>query len=154
MNAMGSARDQRGYTLLEVLIAFTLLAIGLGLLLAILSDGLHSVANASDSTHATLYAKSMFDTLGADRRLQPGRSQGAFENNKYRWTLDITTFQPPDAAPPPNGPNHVDLNQAQGTVDPVMFRVLLQMQWGTAPGQVLRVETLRAYAPPPPGLQQ
>jgi general secretion pathway protein I len=140
MNAMTSARAQRGYTLLEVLIAFTLLAIGLGLLLAILSDGLRSVANASDSTRATLYAESMLDALGADRRLQPGRSAGAFENNKYRWTLDIATFQPPDAAPPPNGPNHVDL--------------LLQMKWGTAPGQNLRVETLRAYAPPPPGLQQ
>ena len=37
----------------------------------------------------------------------------------------------------------------QNFVDNVMYRVVLQMQWGArTSGQTLRVETLRAYAPP------
>jgi len=153
MTARTSARAQRGYTLLEVLIAFALLAIGLGLLLAILSGGVHSVANASASTQATLYAESLFDTLGADQRLQAGRSAGSFENGRYRWTLDITPFKPPVPAPARGDPNAIDPN-LQNFVDNVMYRVVLQMQWGErTSGQSLRIETLRAYAPPQ-GLQQ
>lgn len=144
---------QRGYTLLEVLVAFALLAIGLGLLLAILSGGVHAIANASDSTQATLYAESVLDTLGADQRLQPGRSTGIYENGRFRWTLDITPFKPPVPAPAQGDPNTADPN-LQNFVDNVMYRVVLQMQWGArTPGQTLRVETLRAYAPPQ-GLQQ
>jgi general secretion pathway protein I len=156
MNAVASARDQRGYTLLEVLVAFTLLAIGLGLLLAILSGGVRAVANASDTTRATLYADSMFATLGADKRLQAGHSAGILEGGKYHWTLDITPFVPPDAAPPPGQQGGIDPSQAQGVVDNVMVRVLLQMQWGGGgTGKTLRVETLRAYSPPQDaGLQQ
>ena len=150
---MNVRSSQRGYTLLEVLVAFALLAIGLGLLLAILSGGVRAVANASDSTRATLYAESVLDTLGADQRLQPGRSTGVYENGRYRWTLDITPFKPPVAAPAPGDPNTADPN-LQNFVDNVMYRVVLQMQWGArTPGQTLRIETLRAYAPPQ-GLQQ
>jgi len=150
------ASKQRGYTLLEVLVAFSLLAIGLGLLLAILSGGVRAVANASDSTQATLYAESVLDTLGADQRLQAGRSAGVYENGRYRWTLDITPFKPLVAAPARGDPNTQDPN-LQNFVENVMYRVVLQMQWGArGPGQTLRIETLRAYAPPqgPQGLQQ
>jgi general secretion pathway protein I len=152
-NRACAASNQRGYTLLEVLVAFALLAIGLGLLLAILSGGVRAVANASDSTKATLYAESVLDTLGADQRLQPGRSTGVYENGRYRWTLDITPFKPPVAAPARGDPNTADPN-LQNFVDNVLYRVVLQMQWGArGPGQTLRVETLRAYSPPQ-GLQQ
>ena len=139
--------SQRGYTLLEVLVAFTLLAIGLGLLLAILSGGVRSVARSSQSTRATLYAESMLNTLGADRRLQPGRSEGMFEQGRYRWTLDVTRFKPPVPTPARGDSYSADPNLLS-FVDNVMYRVVLQMQWGArGPDQTLRVETLRAYAP-------
>jgi general secretion pathway protein I len=142
-----TAHAQRGYTLLEVMVAFALLAIGLGLLLAILSDGVHSVARSSQTTQATLYAESLLDTLGADRRLQPGRSQGMFEQGRYRWTLDVAPFKPPIPTPARGDPYSADPN-VQTFVDNVMYRVVLQMQWGAfGPDQTLRVETLRAYAP-------
>ncbi len=149
--ARTNARAQRGYTLLEVLIAFALLAIGLGLLLSILSGGVRSVARASESTQASLYAENLFDTLGADRRLQPGRSSGAFENGRYRWTLDIVLFKPPIATPA-RGDALTANPDLQNFVDNVLYRIVLNVKWG-GPGQALRVETLRAYAPPQ-GLQQ
>lgn len=152
------ARAQRGYTLLEVLVAFTLLAIGLGLLLAILSGGVRSVARSSQSTQATLYAQSLLATLGADRRLQPGRSQGMFDRGRYRWTLDVSRFKPPVPTPARGDSYNADPN-LQSFVDNVMYRVVLQMQWGARgpdsrePDQTLRIETLRAYAPVQGGLQ-
>ncbi len=138
---------QRGYTLLEVLVAFALLAIGLGLLLAILSGGVHAVARASESTHATLYAESLLDTLGADQRLQPGRSQGVFEDGRYRWTLTITPFKPPIPAPVRGDPYTADPAQ-QNFAENVLMRAVLELQWGArGPDQTLHIETLRAYAP-------
>jgi general secretion pathway protein I len=105
------------------------------------------VANASDSTQAALYAESVLDTLGADQRLQPGRSTGLYENGRYRWTLDIAPFKPPVPARARVDPNTIDPSM-QNLVDNVMYRVVLQMQWGgRGPGQTLRIETLRAYAP-------
>ena len=152
------ARAQRGYTLLEVLVAFTLLAIGLGLLLAILSGGVRSVARSSQSTQATLYAQSLLDTLGTDRRLQPGRRQGMFDQGRYRWTLDVTRFKPPVPTPARGDSYSADPN-LQSFVDNVMYRVVLQVQWSSRgpdshePDQTLRVETLRAYAPVQGGQQ-
>jgi general secretion pathway protein I len=153
-----TAHAQRGYTLLEVMVAFALLAIGLGLLLAILSGGVRSVARSSQSTQATLYAESLLDTLGVDRRLQPGRSQGAFENGRYRWTLDIAPFKPP-VPTPARGDPYSTAPAVLSFADNVMYRVVLQMQWGARgsdshePEQTLRVETLRAYAPVQGGQQ-
>ena len=142
----GRAR-QRGYTLLEVLVAFALLAIGLGVLLAILSGGVHAVARASQSTQAALHAESILDTLGADRRLQPGHSEGLFEDGRYRWTLDIEPFTPPVPAPQQANPFTTNAG-TQDFAENVMVRVVLRMQWGDRGAeQSLRVETLRAYAP-------
>ena len=142
----------RGYTLLEVLVAFTLLAIGLGVLLAILSGGVRSIGRSTQSTQATLYARGLLDSLGADRRLRPGRSQGDFEQGRYRWTLDIERFQPP-LPTPAHGDPYSDPN-LQSANENLMYRVLLQMQFGARGAeQNLRVETLRAYAPPQVGAQ-
>ena len=130
-----------GFTLLEVLIAFSLLALGLGLLLAILSDGVRSVGRATESTRATLYAQGLLDSLGADQRLQPGRSQGEFEQGRYRWTLDIARF--PVALPAPAGDAGL-----QDPAENLLYRVVLQIRWGEGGGERrLQVETLRAYAP-------
>lgn len=138
----------RGYTLLEVLVAFTLLAIGLGILLSILSGGVHAIARSSDSTRASLYAESLFDSLGADQRLRPNsRMQGSFEGGRYRWTLDITRMPAPGAGPQPGGPPAAPAQP--GNADNVLLHVVLKMQWnGGGSGNTLQVDTLRAYAPP------
>ena len=141
------ASAAHGFTLLEVLIAFSLLAIGLGILLSILSSGVHAISRASDSTRASLYAQGLLDSIGVDKRLRPGRSQGAFENGRYRWTLDIAPLQTPAATPAPG--TQPGLAQAQGAPsENVMLQLILQMQWnGGGSGNSLRVDTLRAYAP-------
>lgn len=134
-----------GFTLLEVLVAFSLLALGLGLLLSILSGGVRSISTASDSTRASLYAQGLLDGLGADRRLQPGHAQGSFEGGRYSWTLDISAYRTPPPTPVPGAPpTDVTGNENQ------MLAIALVLKWGSGKGgRSLRVDTLRAYTAPP-----
>ena len=57
-------RAARGFSLLEVLMAFALLTVGLGILVAILGGGLLQVRQAGDATGATLHAQSLLDQVG------------------------------------------------------------------------------------------
>lgn len=145
----GGAASARGFTLVEVLVAFSLLAVALGILLSILSNGMHAVSRASDSTRASLYAESVFESLGADRRLRIGRTQGSFENRRYQWTLDVDPAPTPAPGRVAGGANPAIGPAITGPGENVLFHLVLQMQWnGGGSGNTLRVETLRAYAPP------
>ncbi len=60
-----SRRRQHGFTLLEVIVAFALLALALSLLLGSLSGASRQVRDSADSSRATLHAQSLLAQLGA-----------------------------------------------------------------------------------------
>lgn len=157
-----SRSGQRGYTLIEVIVAFALLAVGLGILLAILAGGVRQVAWAGQATRAALYADTLMSTLGADARLQAGQRRGEFEHGNYRWTMEIVRER--DPVPPPNVA--AGANQNKSTTPPLppeigdvnfhanqLYRIALELRWGDAPDQRLHIDSLRAYAPGPEQLQ-
>jgi general secretion pathway protein I len=153
---------QGGYTLIEVIVAFALLAVGLGLLLAILSGGVRQVAWAGQATHASLYADSLMSTLGADARLQAGQRRGTFEHGTYRWTMDIArdlTPLPVPGATDAANPNRSTAPSASPELGDVsyraneLYRVALDVRWGDAPDQHLHIDSLRAYTPGPEPVQ-
>jgi general secretion pathway protein I len=157
-----SRSGQRGYTLIEVIVAFALLAFGLGLLLAILSGGVRQVAWAGQATRAALYADTLMSTLGADARLQAGQRKGQFEHGNYRWTMDIVRDRVPVA--PTNAANTANQNKSATPPAPPemgdvtfrsneLYRIALELRWGDAPDQHLHIDTLRAYTPGPERLQ-
>jgi general secretion pathway protein I len=149
---MSAARrqSQRGFTLIEVIVAFAVLAMALGLLLGMLSRGLGQVKQAGNETEATLHAQSLLDTLGTLGPIAPGATDGDFEDGRYRWRLQVAETRDP-APPPPPAPGE-PLPPAQpptGLAVPVLYRVALDVQWGAAgPRQRLHFETLRLRAPP------
>lgn len=145
-------RRPRGFSLIEVLLAFSLLAASLGILIAILSSGLAQVKNAGDATEATLHAQSLLDELGVLEPIAPGRSEGELDRGRYRWDMDITEVEDPapltpadpDAAP-------VETVGLQAASPPVLYRVQLDLHWGEAGYErSLRFATLRARQPPAP----
>lgn len=75
-------RASGGFSLLEVLVAFVILALTLSVIMRIFSGGLRNVALADDYSHAVLLAESRIAELGA----QPieGEARGEFDG-KYRW---------------------------------------------------------------------
>ena len=97
-----SPRTQSGYTLIEVIVAFALLALALTLLLGTLSGAARQVGWAGDAGRAALHAQSLLDQQGISEPIQPGERTGEFDDGRYRWTLGVTPWT--DPALPPAGP--------------------------------------------------
>ena len=128
-----SRHAQRGFMLIEVIVAFALLALALSFLLGSLSSAARQIRIADQSGRATLHAQSLLAQVGVGEPLQPGRRQGSLEGGRYRWTMEVTPYADP-ARPP-------------GTaIDPAAPRLLelrLDMQWGDSAATRLQWRTLR-----------
>jgi len=84
---------QSGYTLIEVLVAFMILALALTVLLRIFSGGLRNVSVSSDYAIATLIAESRLAAAGIDVPLRPGETSGT-EGERFEWTVSVQDYQP------------------------------------------------------------
>lgn len=147
---------QRGFTLLEVLLAFALLAGASVLLLSILSNGLRDVADAERHGEAALHARSLMDNFGRMERLRPGGRSGQLDDGRYRWALEVQRAADPLPAPLPIPGEAESGPGADGIIDagePVLYRLELTLQWGEGgPKQTFRTSTLRALYPLPEDL--
>lgn len=80
---------QRGFSLLEILIAFSILALSLGILLKIFSSGVNTAQVAENYTIAVQIAESLMSQAGVAAPLQAGETSG-IEQDKYEWLLRVT----------------------------------------------------------------
>ncbi len=130
-------RAQRGYTLIEIIVAFAILALGLTLLLGTLSGATRQVRQAGDAGRAALHAQSLLDEFAL--LPAPGISSGQLEQGRYRWRLEVAPWQDPVST---SGPRRIDANGAR------LLRVRLQVDWGDGgPAQTLIVDSLRFVQP-------
>ncbi len=86
-----SNRTQQGFSLLEILIAFSILALSLGILLNIFSGGVKTAIVAEDYTVAVQIAESLLAKTGAEIVLKDHHSSGVADE-KYYWSLTIDPF--------------------------------------------------------------
>ncbi len=82
---------QQGFSLLEILIAFSILALSLGILLKIFSTGVNTAIVAEDYTAAVQIAESLLAKTGVETALQTGQASG-LENEKYHWLVEVSPF--------------------------------------------------------------
>ncbi len=128
---------QRGYTLIEVVVAFGVLALALTLLLGTLSGATRQVRDADLAGRAALHAQSLLDQVGVGEVLQPGVREGEFERGRYRWMLTVAPYR--DAA---------QAAQPLAVAQPELMQLLLTVQWGEDPRRErLQLRTLRLVAP-------
>ena len=136
MNAF-TVRAQAGYTLIEIIVAFAILALGLTLLLGTLSGATRQVRQAGDAGRAALHAQSLLDEFGELPR--PGVREGELDGGRYRWQLAVEPWADPA---PRSGPVRTDPNAAR------LLRLQLQVEWGEGgPAQRLQLSSLRLVAP-------
>lgn len=136
-----------GFTLLEVMLAFALLAFAMSLLIGMLANGLHQVSRAEGATEATLHAQSLLDPVGTLEPIAAGSREGYFDGNRYHWRMQIT----PVGDPAPRTAPATPLTPAAGALaPPVLYRVVLDISWGDGqPAQTLHFVTLRARSTSP-----
>ena len=128
----------RGYTLIEVIVAFAVLALGLTLLLGTLSGSTRQIRWSNDAGRAALHAQSLLDQVGVGEVLQPGHREGELEDGRYRWALDVQRYQRARAA-----------QQPFDIAEPQLMLLTLTVRWGEAPRERLRLQSLRLVAPDP-----
>jgi len=145
-----------GFTLIEMVAAFVIFALGFGVLLQILSSCIHSTAQSADYTRAALWAQSMLDPLGVGETLHEGASSGRFDD-KYSWQLHMSKIDPPEpvaalgattAATPGNAGVQAPVITDVGANNIDLMQIELVVTWGSYyMSHSARFVTLRAVAP-------
>lgn len=86
-------QQQRGFTILEVLVAFLVAALLLAVILSGFSTGLSSLARADRMSQAALVAQSRIAELGVIEPLQEGSVSGRDDQHSdYRWQINVQPF--------------------------------------------------------------
>jgi len=92
MSARVARSRSRGFTLIEIVAAFSILALGLTLTMQIATGGMRQARQAADYTQAALLAQTLLDTVGVGEKLEEGRTRGEFAGG-YRWELSVVPFE-------------------------------------------------------------
>ena len=129
---------ESGFSLLEVLVAFSIMAISMAILLRVLFSSEKMVRLERDYTNAILIANSLLESAGEEIPMTQGFSSGEV-SNYYRWKMHIAPYPietgtVSNGAAPPSKLNWVNLT----------------VEWGS--GQDLRAHTIKTlrFATPPP----
>ncbi|MCK5366299.1 MAG: prepilin-type N-terminal cleavage/methylation domain-containing protein [Gammaproteobacteria bacterium] len=84
-------RACRGFSLLEVLVAFTILAMLLGALFQVFSGGLRAARSGDQYTRATVIAQSRLAAVGVEQPLREGVSSGT-DDGPYHWRVTVSPY--------------------------------------------------------------
>lgn len=127
-----SRSSAKGFTLIEVLVAFAILALTLAALVQVFAAGLRSSGAVDRHLMATMLAKSVLDDVGAEIPIAAGERSGEIEQG-YRWIVRIR----PSATVPP-------VAIADWVQTP--YEVQVEITWNDRP--VTKLTTLRVVAEP------
>jgi general secretion pathway protein I len=114
-------RTERGFTLLEVLVAFAIAALALTLLFRAASSGLVSVRTAGRYEEAVARARSHLASAGHDVALVIGQSEGD-DGGGYSWHLNVTPIATGQTA---TG----GALQIAGPPPPVLYAIVVAISW-------------------------
>ncbi len=82
------ASDQAGFTLLELLVAFAILAVAMAATLQAFSGGLDAARRTESASEALAAARSLLDRVGTEIPIEPGRYRGG-EERGTSWSIRI-----------------------------------------------------------------
>jgi general secretion pathway protein I len=122
----------RGFTLLELLLAFVVFALSFATVLEILSGSMRNTVRARQYSEAALTAQSLMDQVGLEIPLETGLTANG-EAGDYRWEIDILDYSGTD------GNEHsVELAELTGIA---LLEVDLAISWGEPPREQTRYFT-------------
>jgi general secretion pathway protein I len=124
MNKKQQITDQEGFSLLEILVAFSIMALSIGILLSIFSKGIHTATLSEEYTTAVQIAESLLAKVGTANELVEGQFHGT-QFEKYQWTI---TNYPYDIFQQHN----IELGTKSAFKNPpkvVVFQVIVKVAW-------------------------
>ena len=91
MNKKTFPVKQKGFSLLEILVAFSILALSLGILLNIFSSGVQTAVLSEDYISAVQVAESLLAKAGVEDELVEGQLYGT-QYDKYSWSVTTSLY--------------------------------------------------------------
>jgi general secretion pathway protein I len=110
-----------GFSLLEVLVAFMILALAGTMLAGLYSGSLRNASAAEEWSYATLLAQSQLAAAASVAPLAAGSSGGSEDGGHYRWTATVEPFDPPAASD--------ELAAASQTLPYQLFRISVEVNF-------------------------
>ena len=131
---MRQTKRQQGFSLLEILVAFAILTLALGILLKIFSGGVNSAGVAEEYSAAVQIAEGLMAKTGVETPLQAGVVSGQ-EDERYDWEVVVEPYYADTELP--------DLK----AMNLLLFKVNVLVRWGQGNGREIRLSTLKLTSP-------
>jgi prepilin-type N-terminal cleavage/methylation domain-containing protein len=120
---------QRGFTLIEVLVAAGVLGITASALFGLLSHSLFNLRKVQELHRYELVAEDVMNRVLLSSTLAPASAQGAADNFGAQWNVSVSPWAPP---------------ALDGKPDQAVFRIDVAVSWsGRSTRQNIRVESLK-----------
>lgn len=90
-NLQPAHNRQRGFTMIEILAAFSVFVLAFAMALQILSGSIQNTRRSAEYTQAALWAQSIMETVGLERPIEDTLEQDRF-NDDYHYNLSIEPY--------------------------------------------------------------
>jgi general secretion pathway protein I len=91
------SRAQSGFTLLEVVVAFLVLALVMASVFEVYNSALARTADQADRSEALAIAQSRLQATGSDGALKEGDAAGESADRRFRWATSVKRYDEPGA---------------------------------------------------------
>ena len=130
-------KSDRGFTLIEVVVALAILGVGLIVIIELFSGGLRLGRTSGEYTQAMGYARLKMEDIALSPQLAEGIEEGEFDKI-FRWQLEV---------------KKVEILPSEGAVDitlPIeLYRIKMNVLWKSgAKERSAVIETLKAFKLP------
>lgn len=121
----------RGFSLIEILVAFTVMTFVVGVLFQVFSTGLRTAVVAEEYSEGTRIAESLLEEAAGIRSLERGEQSGRVEDSPYEWHIRVAPFSVPGLP-----------NDDYGAFEPVSISVRVHWASGVR-GRQVELHTVR-----------
>jgi len=130
-------RVERGFTLIEVMVAFAILGVGLTVIIELFSGGLRLGRASVEYTKAVNYARMKMEEIAVKPSVEEGTGEGESDDKAFRWQVGV---------------KKIDLLSIDKSIDykpPIeLFQVKVDVFWKSGSKEKsTTVESLKAVKP-------